>query len=135
MAMSRLDLPYSPNKICFTIDNVLSSKEYGNIIARSEEAGYKAALLNDVGKGKEILSPYKQRASDRCIVDDDKFVNVNLVFRRIENYIPRVYTDRTNGLKWELAGLNERLRILRYGKGHFFAPHRDSNYATSRTHK
>ncbi len=131
MTKSKLYLQYSPNKTCFTIDNVLSLKECSNIIARSEEAGYDAALLN-IGRGLEINAP-DRRLSDRCIIDDQKFTN--LLFKRIEKFLPRFHTDSNAGLKWELAGLNERLRILRYGEGHFFAPHRDGSYSMSRTHR
>ena len=125
MTKSRLDLSYSPDKICFTIDNVFSSKECSNIIARTEEqdeeAGYHEGTIRNVD----------ERASHRCILHDYNFVH--LLFKRMENYLPKFYTD-SDGLKWELAGFNERVRILRYTKGHFFAPHRDWHYATSHTH-
>ena len=53
-----LELPDSEDshKLCRSMDNILSFRECDAIIARSEEAGFKPALLN-VGFGREVYRP------------------------------------------------------------------------------
>mmetsp|Transcript_16557 Transcript_16557/g.24776 ORF Transcript_16557/g.24776 Transcript_16557/m.24776 type:complete len:277 (+) Transcript_16557:158-988(+) len=127
---SKVELPpddRDAHKVCSTIEGVLSSKECNKIIERSEEARFQTALVN-VGRRGEVHDP-DTRNSDRCIVDDCDFANV--IFERIEDFLPKIRTDR-GGLHWELVGLNERMRILRYKDGHFFAKHYDGSYRRNR---
>jgi hypothetical protein len=120
---TNVDLPSfnAKPRCCITLDGVLSKDECLKVIDRSEQAGYHTALVN-IGVG-EIHDP-DYRNSDRCIIDDDAFGKA--VFDRIQSFLPRVFDDGNH--LWELKGLNERMRILRYGQGHFFAAHRDGSY-------
>lgn len=119
---TKVEIPSDSEKVCLTVDNVLSSMECGRIVQRSEDAGFRKALVN-VGVGEILDSDY--RNSDRCIIDDVKFAKA--LFDRIHSFLPKTIQDKYNQ-GWELAGLNERMRILRYGKGNFFAQHRDGSY-------
>lgn len=112
------------DKSCFVIKHVLSPDECTNTITRAEEAGFRQALVN-VGGGEMLMQDY--RNSDRCIMDDDAFAEA--VFDRIKTKLPE--TMEVYGSTWKLKGLNERMRILRYSEGHFFAEHRDGSYARS----
>ena len=126
------NLPILPgeedDRTCLTIDNVLSAKECTKIIQRSEEAKFQRALVN-IGVGEILDADY--RNSDRCIIDDADFARV--IFKRIESLLPSILPGATAGrssnVNWKLSGLNERMRILRYSQGHFFAEHRDGYYA------
>jgi prolyl 4-hydroxylase len=118
----QLPNPRDANKFCAYIENVLSPTECQNLIQRSTEAGYSAALF------KNTLD-VQSRNSDRCIIDDPHFANI--LFERIKHCLPPQRTNRM-GVKWELDGLNERIRILRYNEGNYFAPHYDGWYCRNR---
>lgn len=118
----QLPNPRDANKFCAYIENVLSPTECQNLIQRSTEAGYSAALF------KNTLD-VQSRNSDRCIIDDPLFANI--LFERIKHCLPPQRTNRM-GVKWELDGLNERIRILRYNEGNYFAPHYDGYYCRNR---
>ena len=83
------------------------------IIAKTEEVGYEAAMLN-VGGGRQVLAP-SVRNSSRCIIDDMEMAEE--IFNRIAFSIPKVFHDS------ELVRMNERLRFLRYDPGEYFRPH------------
>ena len=108
---------------CKTLHNVLSPNECQSIIQRAESIGFEQALLN-VGGGRQILAT-ESRNSDRCIVDDKAFAQE--VFRRVWKYIPQTVRD-SDGTTLKATCLNERMRILRYKKGHYFRKHSDGQY-------
>lgn len=117
---------------CITIDGVLTTEECTKIIHQAEEAKFRKALVN-IGIGEILDEDY--RNSDRCIIDDLDFARV--LFGRIKALLPETmhtgnkYWHRT----WRCCGLNERMRILRYSEGHFFAPHRDGCYRRNANEK
>lgn len=113
------------HKFCTTIEGVFSSKECNKIVERSEEAGFKTALVN-VGRG-EVHDP-DYRNSDRCIIDDCDIAKA--IFERIKDFLPKILNGGS-GSSWELVGVNERMRILRYSDGHFFAKHKDGSHTCS----
>ena len=83
--------------------------------------GFEEALLN-VGNGMQIYSP-ETRNSDRCIIDDPQFARQ--IFERIRDHLPSTYRDQGGLQLLQVAGLNERFRILRYKFGHYFMAHQD----------
>jgi hypothetical protein len=107
-------------KLAFTLSHIFSPEECEEWITMSEEKGYTAALLN-VGGGREIFAS-EYRNSDRCIIDSPELAQK--LFVRLEPFLPRTWQ---NG-KFELVGLNERLRFLRYDSGQKFLPHKDGQY-------
>ncbi|CAJ1960076.1 unnamed protein product [Cylindrotheca closterium] len=114
------------DKSCFVINHVLSPNECTGTIARAENAGFRQALVN-VGGGEMLMEDY--RNSDRCIIDDHTFAKT--VFERIKGMLPETI-EGMDRCTWKLKGLNERMRILRYGEGNFFAEHRDGAYGRNR---
>eukprot|EP00980_Cylindrotheca_fusiformis_P000307 scaffold73_cov118-Cylindrotheca_fusiformis.AAC.3 len=112
-------------KTCFVVNHVLSQVECHNTIQRAEEAGFQPALVN-IGGGEELLMK-DYRLSDRCIIDDDDFARE--IFNRIQHALPQMLDPTNYGSMWKLTGLNRRMRILKYGAGHFFAEHRDGCYS------
>lgn len=117
----KIPLP-NTNKFCKVIDNALSSQECMNIIKRSEKAGYRKALVN-IGRGEILDEDY--RNSDRCIIDDVDFAKA--LFDRIKHELPQ--THKMSGRVYEVHGLNERMRILKYSNGGFFAAHQDGHFS------
>lgn len=112
------------DKVCFSIENILSQQECKNIISHTEQSGlFKPAMLN-VGYGFEVYDP-EARNSDRCIIDDTQFAES--LFTRLKYLIPSTYRSH-DGTMWDAIGLNERFRILRYNKDHEFPWHRDAQY-------
>lgn len=105
------------SKLCFTVDDVLSSAECERLIAVSEAEGYGQALVN-VGGGRQILNN-DVRKSSRCIIDSNEAVAI--LWSRLKPLIPA-----RDG--WVPVGLNARLRFLRYAPGDYFAPHHDGCY-------
>jgi len=112
------------NKFVSVIDHALSVDECNAVISRAEEAGFSQALLS-VGVGIETLNT-DIRNSDRCIIDDEDFANV--LYDRIKQFLPKVYGSSNEKKGWTIVGLNERMRILRYGRGQLFAEHYDASF-------
>eukprot|EP00546_Thalassionema_frauenfeldii_P018372 CAMPEP_0178897732 /NCGR_PEP_ID=MMETSP0786-20121207/1918_1 /TAXON_ID=186022 /ORGANISM="Thalassionema frauenfeldii, Strain CCMP 1798" /LENGTH=232 /DNA_ID=CAMNT_0020568331 /DNA_START=985 /DNA_END=1683 /DNA_ORIENTATION=- len=107
---------------CKTLSCVLSLNECQAIIDRSETFGFKPALLN-VGGGLEVYDP-NARNSDRVIVDDPQFAAA--LYERLKEFLPQSVSEGNK--KYFATGLNERMRILRYKKGHCFPSHSDGCY-------
>jgi len=103
-------------KLAFILLNVFIPKECSEWIKLTEERGYAPALVN-VGTHEVLMTDF--RNNDRCIIDDIDMANT--LFERIKSYLPE---------KWEnynLVGLNERLRFLRYDPGQKFEKHMGKN--------
>ena len=111
------ELQSLPVPCCWAVTNVLTPSECRAVIERAEAQGFEPALLN-VGGGQQILAT-DIRNSDRTIIDDEKFAQ--MLFERIRPFLPK----QSSSL---MAGLNERMRILRYQPGHVFHPHMDGCY-------
>jgi hypothetical protein len=107
-------------KLAFTLSHIFSPEECQEWLTIVEEKGYSTALLN-VGAGREIHVP-QYRDSSRCLIDSPELAQK--LFLRLESFLPRTWK---NG-KFELVGLNERLRFLRYDPGQRFIPHTDGQY-------
>jgi hypothetical protein len=128
-------LPLQNGQVAIVLDNVLTKKECLEWIQRAEDQGYEAAEINAggilVGGGTRSYYNPNYRNSDRCIIDDE--VRAAELFKRMQPYLPQVFERplRGQGKRMSsspLAGLNERLRFLKYGKGGFFRPHFDGIY-------
>eukprot|EP00386_Alphamonas_edax_P005754 GDKI01018770.1.p1 GENE.GDKI01018770.1~~GDKI01018770.1.p1 ORF type:complete len:307 (-),score=82.89 GDKI01018770.1:205-1125(-) len=109
----------NPSLFAATISNVLSPDECTRFIAAAEAVGFSMATVN-VGGGREVaMTDY--RNSDRLIVDLPRVADVLLA--RIRHALPHRYRG------YEIVGINERLRFLKYGKpGAQFEMHRDGTY-------
>uniref|UniRef100_A0A7S0C5A9 Fe2OG dioxygenase domain-containing protein n=1 Tax=Proboscia inermis TaxID=420281 RepID=A0A7S0C5A9_9STRA len=125
LVVSDINLPgkKNANSLCGSVDGVLSDAECETIIKRAEGMGFMSAMMNG-GEG-EIFRPEVQK-SGRCIIDDVDFANV--IFNRIKNCLPSVIINGW-GLECDLVGLNERMHVLRYDNGEYFAPHQDGSYS------
>ena len=104
-------------KLCFTVDDVLTPAECERLVAVSEAEGYGQALVN-VGGGRQMLLD-DVRKSSRCIIDSNEAVAI--LWPRLKQLVP----PRPG---WAPVGLNARLRFLRYAPGDYFAPHHDGCY-------
>jgi hypothetical protein len=135
------------------IHNVITQQECQQLIQRAEDSGFQPALFRPA-LFNEVLAD-EIRKSDRCIIDDTEFVS--MLFDRIQTklkhhddqydddhkspslLLPRIlrYKEQqqhqqhfatTMSKNLVTTGLNERLRILRYGRGCYFLPHKDGRY-------
>lgn len=123
----RVPLPWEPKhqqSLALVIPDVLSDAECSSIIRLCERRGFEPALLN-VGGGRQVLAT-DHRKSGRCIVDDARAVEV--IFERLRCLLPAEHTIMRGGATWRAVGLNERLRVLRYEPGDYFAPHKDGTF-------
>eukprot|EP00455_Lapot_gusevi_P025722 TRINITY_DN2715_c0_g1_i9.p1 TRINITY_DN2715_c0_g1~~TRINITY_DN2715_c0_g1_i9.p1 ORF type:complete len:208 (-),score=22.66 TRINITY_DN2715_c0_g1_i9:127-750(-) len=100
------------------VDGLFSAEEVKEWIEISERTGYSPALIN-IGNGRQRLMT-DVRNNMRCIIDDHEWAQ--RIFERVKAHIP----ERWEGL--EVAGVNERLRFLRYDPGEKFEPHYDGCY-------
>ena len=99
-------------KLAFILANVFTKEECQEWIDLTEQRGYEQALLN-TGYGQVLMTDV--RNNDRCIIDDVGMAEK--LFKRIKPYLPEVWEG------YQLVGLNERLRFLRYDPGHQFKSH------------
>eukprot|EP00041_Stephanoeca_diplocostata_P008605 m.127027 g.127027 ORF g.127027 m.127027 type:complete len:231 (+) comp17403_c0_seq1:99-791(+) len=114
------------NEYVGTIDSVMSAQECQDLIQYSESRGYAPALLN-VGGGKQIAAP-EIRNSDRCIIDSPALAES--IFLRIEHLLPQEWTQDAS--TFDIVGLNERLRFLRYDPGQKFLVHKDGHFVRNK---
>ena len=99
-------------------NQVFSEEECQMIIEAAEARGFEKALLN-LGGGHQMLAE-NTRKHLRVMVDDFRLAPE--IFGRIKGALPKTFQGHS------LVGLNERLRILKYHPGDFFAIHKDGNY-------
>jgi hypothetical protein len=140
-------LPEYKHLYAVVLDNVLSKDECDKLVFMAEMSvgahqggeepennGWKPAMVN-VGRNYEVLE-LNYRNSDR-IIWDDRVIAKRLWDRVMqgegmkdyfsilegEEYTPVVGGTLSRGDKWVVTkqGLNERLRFLKYGAGHFFS--------------
>lgn len=117
MRVERLD-----GERIFVLHRFLEPRECEAMIARAERAGFEEAPIN--AGGGEAVMVKSVRNNARVIVDDESLAAS--LFARARPHLPQVVESR--GLRWELAGLNERFRFYRYDPDERFAPHSDGSY-------
>jgi len=114
--------------LALVLDNIFTPEECSNFINISESAGYGAALIN-TGRGRQDLLT-SLRNDDRCIMDRPELADE--IWRRIiallEKHSPQKLKEIHSFNQMQVAGLNERLRFLRYDPGTYFRPHMDGSY-------
>ena len=102
-------------KIAYYIENVLTKSECDRLIMETERLKYIPALLN-TGYGQVLDT--EVRNNTRCMLDS--IPDSTEIYARIGHLLPPVM--------YKLAGLNERLRYLKYDPGERFNPHLDGCY-------
>ncbi|KAG8404867.1 hypothetical protein J3459_016674 [Metarhizium acridum] len=123
-------IPEHEGKTAVVMDNVLSEAECQQYMALAEEAALWAPALVNVGKGLESYIP-KHRLSLRIVWDHQGMVA--LIFSRclqvpelqkLLSRPPKLDATSKHGAvnpeHWELVGLNNRMRVLKYIKGEYF---------------
>ena len=120
---------YAPYAL--VLHNILSKEECEALIRKSEAQKFEVAQVN-VGNGNQKLLK-DIRNNDRTFLDD-VYLAQN-IWNRIASVLtiesePQLHSILTNDgdTKWTAVGLNERLRVLRYDPGTYFAPHFDGCY-------
>lgn len=119
----------APRKYIRFIENILTPQECQELINFSEHNGFDKATIN-IGGTQRVVS--EARNHDRCIIDDSDLVNtlwqrIRLVCSDTE-LSQSIFHSNQEGVA---IGLNERMRILRYDPGAYFAPHYDGSYVRS----
>jgi hypothetical protein len=116
------------DKYVKVLSNVLTADECAQLIAVSEAAGYEQAKVN-MGH-KEVLMT-DVRNNDRCIIDSP--VTMEFIWQRLlsvvgedDNLLRAAFCG--GGRQLHAVGLNERMRLLRYDPGTYFASHYDGSY-------
>jgi prolyl 4-hydroxylase len=100
------------------LDSVLGGEECQAVIDMSEGLGFDAP---ENGSGTdERGSGY----SARCTLNDP--TGAHQLWLRIRQFLPAHLQG------WHIVGLNERMRIIRYFPGEFFAQHRDGHFTRGR---
>lgn len=107
-------LAWQPRAFVAVVDDVFSAAECDALLARCED-WHEAAL------GEEQVVDTTVRKCKRCFVDDPPLAE--MLWERVHKHVP----ERGGG-RMRAVGLNPRLRVLKYGKGDFFAPHYDGSF-------
>ncbi len=133
------------SKFAVMLYNVYTPEECAALIQKAEKAGFDDALVQGPG-GKQILRT-DIRSCKRCMLDDEG--TAEDLFDRIEcalagtdlerkfDHAPWVnfngeVADRKTSL--HVAGVNERLRFLKYDTDDFFAAHQDNHFRRGPEH-
>lgn len=131
---------YNKAPCAFLIHNLFSPDECTQLIRLAEDEGFDNATIAGPG-GKQIMCT-DIRCCGRCIIDDVKLADS--IYERVLNAIRgrTPFEEKVMHAPWASSsiasaqqcaeeirviavGLNERLRFIKYTKGHFFAPHQD----------
>ena len=129
---SRLTPIVGSPKLVMVLNNVLSLEECAGLIKRGKGEQFEDVLVRRSG-GNEVADVASCR---RSLLEDldlasELFDRVAGALQGTElegklQHAPWITKDTNTTLN--ATGLNDRLHILRYGAGQFFAPHRDSRY-------
>ena len=120
-------LPKNKGRVAFVVDNVLSREECAQLIALAEasvrvEGGaspWKPALIS-VGIGIEASAP-GYRESDRIVWDQQEVASrVGERIMAAEGVREKLARFSRPDGTWKFSRVNERMRFLKYSKGHFF---------------
>ena len=132
-------LPEYEGLYAVILDHVLSPTECRQLIDIAEartNGAWEPAMIN-IGNGKQSFNPYA-RDCGRIIWDDRDLVA--RILARCQDSVPEIHELRDKSKvtgygpvkrkeTWKLSRLNERMRFLKYEKGHFFA--REHSISTS----
>lgn len=137
---------YAKAPCAFLIHNLFTSDECAHLIQRAQETGFEKATVE--GPDGEQITRSDIRSCGRCIIDDvaladSIFEKVRDAIRGMHPFEEKVmhapwvsssnnssaqHNNNIENDKITAVGLNERLRFMKYTKGHFFAPHQDISY-------
>ncbi|KAL7456657.1 hypothetical protein ACHAWC_009819 [Mediolabrus comicus] len=136
---------YNTAPCAFVLHNLFSPMECTQLIRLAEHDGFDSATVEGP-EGNQIIRK-DIRKCGRCIIDDAKLADS--IFERILNAIRGTkFEEKVMHAPWVVlsnneegepnnneetyritaVGLNERMRFLKYTKGHFFAPHQDIRF-------
>jgi len=116
--------PESPHKkFCFQLFHVLSIEECQDLIARTEQAGYKALVGYQTS----------YRSNWRVIIELPEVADI--LFQRVKAFLPLEVKLLHPPGTWQCLGLNYRFRFCRYKPTQLFAAHRDGDFVVSPTEK
>jgi prolyl 4-hydroxylase len=127
VTQTHLRLPWVPaDTVAYTLDHVLSADECAAWLAKANQVGFIPATIHvdEEDDKQEIVTDV--RNNTRAMIDDPVLAGV--LFARLLPFLPATWVDSEDGAHYVLAGLNERLRFLRYEPGQHFAPHHDECY-------
>ncbi|KAH7316895.1 hypothetical protein B0I35DRAFT_469352 [Stachybotrys elegans] len=141
-------IPEYEGCLAVTLENVLSKEECQQLIRMAEESAINEPedTENDspwrpakiaVGPGYEKAIP-GYRESDRIIWDNQDIPDrvwarcaqadgLEHMLASVEEEVSKWSNPKQKGA-WHFSRVNNRMRFLRYSKGNFFKPHRDSPY-------
>ncbi|KAI9719445.1 MAG: hypothetical protein M1812_003516 [Candelaria pacifica] len=133
-------LPKYKGLYAVILDDVLSAEECKSFVAAAEartDGVWEPAMIN-VGGGRQELN-LDARNCGRIIWDSPPMAEKLLA--RVYQYLPEIhelykrsritgYGPTKRGERWKISRLNERMRVLKYGPGQYFAPHGDGMYMT-----
>lgn len=121
-------------KLVAVLYNVLSPEECLGIIKRGKGEQFEDVLVRRSG-GNDVIDVASCR---RSLIEDmdlatELFTRVSEALRGTDLedkllHAPWITAADENSVALNASGLNDRLHVLRYGVGQFFAPHRDSRF-------
>ncbi|KAJ5108818.1 Prolyl 4-hydroxylase alpha subunit [Penicillium angulare] len=142
-------IPAFKNNFAAVIDNFMTESECTELLHLAEQSTnptsdnapvWERAMVN-AGGGKQVMA-VDTRKSGRIIFDSHDIAQ--RILDRLLPFMKELGIDRVHdmptvtglgparrGETFHLAGLNERLRFLRYEGGDYFRPHWDGCYVTS----
>ena len=131
-------------KFAVMLHNVLTPEECSDLIQKAEDEGFEDAMIQGPG-GKQILRT-DIRSCQRCMMDDpvlaedllDRLMLALASFPELESKLKHAPWITNKGgetnTPLHIAGMNERLRYLKYGVDNFFAGHQDNHFRRGPEH-
>lgn len=104
----------------FTVDNVLTEEECKELVAFTENEGFKSA---PVTTRRGFVHKPELRNNARVMIDTPD--RAKWLFEKIEEYLPKEIWNS------KLLGLNERFRFYKYVPGEYFKWHYDGAFERS----
>jgi hypothetical protein len=131
-------VPGCSDEVAFTILGLLPESLCTFLIQLSETEGFRPALLSEDSARGGYPAPNERKCGMVQLVDQ------GLATRLWDRLRPMLTAMEWDGLSlsfpkdtsgWRPSGVNDKIRILRYGQGDFFKPHIDGNCVTSPTER
>ena len=127
----QIKLPFAPDKWCYIVPHFLTDKDctsFINYLHKNRGKESKQRDITKVEKKKNVSLSTRMRPRGLNWTINKSEIISDLIFQRLFNFLPKIWIDQSNNTIWELSGINDDIKSLKYGVGDVLCPHFDTPY-------
>eukprot|EP00483_Globobulimina_turgida_P003325 UN03330 len=131
----KIQLPFAKHKWCHVINDFLTSKDCTSFINFLYKNRLKQSEQREPTKPRPVssLRGARPRGLNWTINKNDEISN--LIFDRCFNFLPKIWIDENENTIWEICGINNDIKSLKYGPGDVLCAHYDTPYIKNKNEK